>query len=198
MANTPVAKSTAGPSPACAPGAARVVAPTLFPTLLVACCAAALFGFTAGCLKCERSGNYNLGAYSESLAHGGDINWNGRTSYFGDGGPAFVIVSIPQGALPTAPMVEIYRGSERLEVPETIQRGVVREDCFADEVTYDVRTLEDGEYALVHRLSSAPDGLPPVEGLRDEVTSFEREPALVTTLVVETPTGPLRPGDAGP
>lgn len=104
------------------------------------------------------------------------MRWNDRVVE----NEAVDVVIIPD-FVPTREMIELYAGSARVPlagtyVPDVIHPG----SCPNDELQYDLTALPAGEYTLIHRASSAPPGY---HTNATGWTTFEGEPALVTTLV---------------
>ena len=147
--------------------------------------AALLMGACEGLACCGNSdnGDYYVKVLSEN-GNGGDATWNGVTSEFGPGDPDFVEVLILGGVTPPVEMIELYDGPARIAISGTLARDLGTDnDCAHYGVRYDLRSLPNGEYLLVHRTSSAPPGTVLAEGYTPYLTTYDGEPALVTTLL---------------
>lgn len=113
--------------------------------------------------------------------------WNGMTAQHPFWGPwEYVVVLLPPDrGPPVRPFVELYDTSgARLTVaeppPVLLRRHL---SCVLDNsVWYDIRALSGETVELVHRLASAPTGLVGTH-LPGDVSVFEGEPALITTLL---------------
>lgn len=157
--------------------------------LAVAVVIGALACFNSSCATCPPSGpNYSLDTvYLTDASWDGlpaAIVWNGRTiSELSDRDPDLLRVWLPLGASPTREMIEVYDGETPVPSTGVLHRDVMPpgESCPHDGLDYDLRGLANGEYLVVHRLSSSPSGLTTHEG---PASTFDGEPALVTTIVL--------------
>ncbi len=154
--------------------------------LFVAVCA--LF-FAFGCCpdRGERTYFFSLsGDLISGVRGGGDaITWGGRSDgWVVSADQAVVRFSFVNATLRDEELLEFYDGDGPVDLRGVILRGVngMTEDCPHDEVEYDLTVLPAGEYTMLHRRSSAPDGFEPYYG---DVTwmTCEGEDALVTTIV---------------
>ena len=154
-----------------------------------------------------------MGACEELACCGNSINnhylvstnlgtpaWNGITTDSGGGDPDFVEVLFAERATPTVEMIEIYDGPTRLAIPGTLARDLGDDHgCAHYGLRYDLRSLPNGEYLLVHRTSSAPPGMVLIEGEARYLTTYDGEPALVTTLLRDdVGVSDAGSGDGGP
>lgn len=152
-----------------------------------------VMGVLAGCATCPPpDDDYHITIiYAADRAGDGcpsTVRWDGRATPVQVGAehfdPEHLRVLLPLGTVaPVRELIEIYDGAARLEVSGVFRanRFTCGEGCFFDVVDYDLSALPDGEYQVVHRLASAPAGLRSTEG---PATTFEGEPALVTTIVL--------------
>lgn len=127
---------------------------------------------------------YGPGEHVSGVNPGYDVNWGARSDErLGSADLARVRMGSSHVVLRDQELLQFYDGSDPLTLTGLVARGVVAsEDCPHDEVDYDLSVLPAGEYTMVHRRSSAPDGFEPYYG---DVTwmTWEGEDALVTTII---------------
>jgi hypothetical protein len=97
--------------------------------------------------------------------------------------PDFVRAYVPPGAVPRGEMLEVWSGDVRIDVRGVRTSGVtVSNGCFrGDAIDYDLGSLPNGVYLLVHRGGTGPSGVAgPTEWM-----DFRGEPALVVFAVID-------------
>jgi hypothetical protein len=153
----------------------------------IAACASLV---VSGCFCPRGTPRYSFRLYGDlvsGLRGGGDVAivWGGRSDeWVISADQARVSFADAHVSLGEHELLEFYDGPFPLNLDGVVSRGVGEPglDCPHDEVDYDLTMLVSGEYTMVHRRSSAPEGF---EAYYGDVTwmSWEGEDALVTTIV---------------
>lgn len=149
-------------------------------------------GFSGCCLGGSPSNYYTFRWSYET--HRSQIEWQNEAWIGGPGNPESIIVGVPDGSLPSATLIEVYRDDSRVEIPSEmhVEQNDARlgYECGATWIEFDLSALSGGEYLVVHRRSSELE----TADSREDWARFDGEPALVTPFVID----PRRIRDAGP
>lgn len=131
---------------------------------------------------CGRSNMYHVHVFGgDRNVEGGQPHWNGTTPW----PVSLVRVYLPPAERrPTMEMFEFFADERPLGITPMFYLRDPSTGSDSSVLDYDLASLPDGEYLMVHRRSSIPPGLSPVEAHYDWAWStFDGEDALVTTLL---------------
>lgn len=113
--------------------------------------------------------------------------WGEQIDRIGAAGPLrHVWVVLPEGRRPRASMIELVRDGDRVDLPEPEIRDVPRPPAGCGRFrgqAFDLAGLAPGNYTVVHRRASAPEGLS-VDGFRTGWITLGGEERLEAFLVV--------------